>query len=89
VLVLVIIVLRPVAGWFVGAKTSAPQWFNPSKLSVGTGKKPKQRLLTYSLPVALSTALVLLWLCRFDLNLASTRLTPHPVHSQHTDSEGR
>jgi prepilin peptidase CpaA len=89
VLVCVTIVVRPLANLLLGKKSRSPQWFNPTKLTVGTGKTPKQRTLTYSLPVALSTALVLLWMGRFDLNLASARLTPGPLHGQHTDSEGR
>jgi len=89
VLVCMIVVLRPLVSLLLGVKSHSPQWFNPTKLSVGTGKKPKQRMLTYSLPVALSTALVLLWVGRFDLNLPSVRLTPGSLHSQHTDSQER
>jgi Flp pilus assembly protein protease CpaA len=70
VLVCITVVFRPLTNWLFGLKAPSPNWFNPTKLSVGTVKKPKQRLLTYSLPVALSTALVLLWIGRFDLNLA-------------------
>jgi prepilin peptidase CpaA len=42
------------------------------------GKRPRKRLLTYSLPVALSTAVVLLWVLRADLHLAAPRpAQPH------------
>jgi prepilin peptidase CpaA len=49
------------------------------------GKRPRKRLLTYSLPVALSTAFVLLWVLRVDLHLAAPRpLTTNPgeVHAR-------
>jgi prepilin peptidase CpaA len=88
ILVCLIVVIRPIANWLMGVKSKSPQWFSPTQLTVGSGKAPKQRLLTYSLPVALSTALVLLWMGRFDLNLASARLAPGPLHGQHTDSQG-
>jgi Flp pilus assembly protein protease CpaA len=42
------------------------------------GAKPRRWRMTYSLPVAISTALVLLWIFRVDLQLAE----PHPPHEQ-------
>jgi prepilin peptidase CpaA len=41
----------------------------PGKQGSGDVSTPRHRLTTYSLPVALSTALLLLWLFRFDLQL--------------------
>jgi prepilin peptidase CpaA len=35
--------------------------------------KPRTRRMTYSLPVAVATALLLLWACRVDLHLAEPR----------------
>jgi prepilin peptidase CpaA len=43
--------------------------------STNTGAKPRRRLMAYSLPVTLSVAMVLPWVCRFDLNLASRPAT--------------
>jgi prepilin peptidase CpaA len=36
----------------------------------GVADRPRQRLMTYSLPVALATAVILIWFFRFDLQLA-------------------
>jgi prepilin peptidase CpaA len=47
------------------------------------GKRPRKRLMTYSLPVALSTALVLLWVLRADLHLAAPHATNSPTGEVH------
>jgi prepilin peptidase CpaA len=47
------------------------------------GRRPRQRLLSYSLPLAVSTALVLPWAFRVDLGLAPFRPAPGPEVTHH------
>jgi Flp pilus assembly protein protease CpaA len=42
----------------------------------GGRKRPRRRLITYSLPLAVTTAAVLLWSLRVDLHLAAPKPTP-------------
>ena len=42
----------------------------------GGRKRPRRRLITYSLPLAVTTAAVLLWAMRVDLRLAAPRNAP-------------
>ncbi len=51
---------------------------NPKSTRKNPLATPKRRLLTYSLPVALSTALLLLWAFRVELGL----MPPRPPRSQ-------
>jgi len=49
------------------------------------GAKPRRWRMTYSLPIAISTALVLLWFFRVDLHLAE----PHQPNEQQVQTHAR
>jgi Flp pilus assembly protein protease CpaA len=71
VLVLAIVVVRVVALTIIRGRMSAAQLNGQTK----TGKA-RRRLVWYSLPLALSVALVVAWVCRVDLHLSAPRETP-------------
>jgi prepilin peptidase CpaA len=47
----------------------------PAPTPASAGKRGRQRFMAYSLPVALSTTVVLLWVMRVDLHLAPAHTT--------------
>jgi prepilin peptidase CpaA len=75
IVLLVLVILKIISG---GVSIGAMQ----KTLKGNKQPKPGKLRLTYSFPVAVATAVVLLWYCRVDLNLASRQPPKGQSHAR-------
>lgn len=82
IILIVLVTLRGAIKMLSPSPDGGPTTVDKRKKAAKPGAPRTGRGMTYSLPLALATALVLLWFFRFDLNLAQPRSLNESVQAK-------
>lgn len=89
-LVLIVLAMSRALGTFFtqGYKAAKKAYSAKAGKKTAAGMVPRRRLMTYSLPLAIATAAVVLWFFRVDLKLAHPSPTGQPIQPQQVGQNG-